>query len=432
MSFPLVREMRISPVTQSRTAVLALIVAIASGCCPFSVTAISESELCKDKKFHHAEGIPFYLPKPLLVISKNFYYIEEAKVGLTQPPPIPNLFDNQANFASLNATASISTNGAAPPAAADGSKPPGARADDPPPPPKPDSCCSTQVLHSGQSIPMAPDCSKQLSVGKPFFTYQILFVPDLTQKHFLRIKGGPGEVRAAMNLVNGWMYTGLGPFYLKDSSTAQNILATGVLAKFAGSGAADVINSVANLSKAFQQSTPNHAAAAMREVSLYAQAASADIVPEVTQCIQAEIHVFEPTVTSDGLTEWREINPAATNFEGHWLGAKELGAKALDKKMAVHTDAAAMMNQIIAQEPGIRAAEAAAEAPARAIFAAQTMNALTNPAVVAGEHAVALQTLAAPPPPKPRCALLDWICGRFRRSQTVNKEANGPTSATQP
>ena len=29
------------------------------------------------------EGIPFYLPKPLLIVAKNFRNLEEAKVGLT-------------------------------------------------------------------------------------------------------------------------------------------------------------------------------------------------------------------------------------------------------------------------------------------------------------------------------------------------------------
>ncbi len=29
-----------------------------------------------------------------------------------------------------------------------------------------------------------------------FFTYQIVFVPDLTQKYGLRITGGAGEIRA--------------------------------------------------------------------------------------------------------------------------------------------------------------------------------------------------------------------------------------------
>ena len=50
-----------------------------------------------------------------------------------------------------------------------------------------------------------------------------------------------------MNMVNGWMYTGMGPFYLKDSSTAQNTMACGVASLFAGRGAADVLNEVGEI-----------------------------------------------------------------------------------------------------------------------------------------------------------------------------------------
>src|SRR5262249_14338522 len=146
---------------------------LGAGCCPFSVTAVSEAEMCKGKKHPQAEGIPFYLPKPLLVISKNFYYIEEAKVGLTKPPPIPNTFDKQWEYVSLSATASISTSGAAAPAA-DGKKPQHEYATDPQPA-KPEACCSTQVLHSPAAIPIAPGDLSKVNTSKPFFTYQIVF-----------------------------------------------------------------------------------------------------------------------------------------------------------------------------------------------------------------------------------------------------------------
>jgi hypothetical protein len=134
---------------------------------PFSVTAVSESEICQGKGHAHPEGIPYYLPKPLLVISKNFTYLEEAQVGLTEPAPIPNQFDKQEAYATLNASAGISTT--APGPAAPG-KPAGAYGDTTPP--KPDSCCCcpTQVLHS-EGIPVAPDCTKKVAAcATPFFT----------------------------------------------------------------------------------------------------------------------------------------------------------------------------------------------------------------------------------------------------------------------
>ena len=80
-----------------------------------------------------------------------------------------------------------------------------------------------------------------------FFTYEIVFVPDLSQKYVLQVNGGPGEMRTAMNLVNGWQFTGLGPYYLKDSSTAQNHIAQGIAINLGLGGASDVINSIANL-----------------------------------------------------------------------------------------------------------------------------------------------------------------------------------------
>ena len=69
----------------------------------------------------------------------------------------------------------------------------------------------------------------------------------LAETHGVRIVGyvvQVGEVRAAMNLVNGWMYTGLGPDDRKDSSKAQNLMAVGVGSMYAGRGIADVVSEV--------------------------------------------------------------------------------------------------------------------------------------------------------------------------------------------
>jgi len=68
---------------------------VAAGCCHPSVTAVplSSWNQCEPP------GIPFYLPKPLLVITKNVRYIEEAHVGLTDSAPIPGTFDDQAKYA---------------------------------------------------------------------------------------------------------------------------------------------------------------------------------------------------------------------------------------------------------------------------------------------------------------------------------------------
>src|SRR5262249_12182922 len=88
-----------------------------AGCHSPSVTAVSLNHYC-DHKFpflydpcKDQEGIPFYLPKPLLIVAKNFRNIEESKVGLTDSAPIPTGFDHQADFANLSAMASFNFDG---------------------------------------------------------------------------------------------------------------------------------------------------------------------------------------------------------------------------------------------------------------------------------------------------------------------------------
>jgi len=190
-----------------------------------------------------APGIPFYLPKPLLVVSKNFYHVEDAKIGLTGSAAIPTSFDSQADYAKLDLTgnfarsgsSSMKSNDAAASENTEGQQVAGV--------------AHSPTLHSS-SIPSGPNSTDLVNDGlgpHMFFTYEIVFVPDLTQKYSLEINGGAGEVRAAMNLVNGWQFTGLGPYYMKDSSTAQNIMANGAALNLGLGGASDVINSVANL-----------------------------------------------------------------------------------------------------------------------------------------------------------------------------------------
>ncbi len=187
-------------------------------------------------------GMPFYLPKPLLVVAKNVRHIDEAKTGLTQPAVIPNAFDNQASFADIKANVTVPGSGdqvASLPAAADTGK-------DTLPSKFDDS--APQALPEGWRGAMTPEGRVQDGLAPDsFYTYQIMFVPDLGQKYGLSIKGKPGEVRAAMNLVNGWMYTGMGPYYMKNSSTAQNTIAAGAAAMFVGRGVADALNSIAGL-----------------------------------------------------------------------------------------------------------------------------------------------------------------------------------------
>jgi len=410
---------------RSRSGHLCAILAIGmAGCCSFSVTAVSES-CCNGKE---PKGIPFYLPKPLLVISKNFQYLEESTVGLTASSPIPDNFDNQAGYASLNAQATFSraetTNPTQPISVTNNAgnvniTAATAHASDP-------------KQHSG-GAPVVPNAAQNTTpTTRPFFTYQIIFIPDLTQKHYLRIKGGPGEVRATMNLVNGWMYTGLGPFYLKDSSTAQNILATGIAANLTAGGVADIINSTANLSKVFQQpGKPGSAKDLMDAFGAGVKKILGEPVPKDTQCVQAEIHVYEPFLTPDGGTEWREINPTATHFEGLLLGRDQLGA-AQKEATAAQADAVKTlqdaMNKLVDGEVEARKVEAKTEADNAAAFRAMALNAAVQPPSPL-ETAAALQALA-PPVPRAKHPLLDWLC--LKRPQVISKEAAGPTTVTVP
>jgi hypothetical protein len=368
----------------------------AAGCCPFSVTAISDAELCRGKWCPEPEGIPFYLPKPLLIISKNFQYIEEPTIGLTQPVQIPNAFDNQANYASLSATASISTTSAGTPSS--GGAGSGSIAD---------TCCPAQVLHSGPGIPLAPCADAAvISSGKPFFTYRIIYVPDLTQKHYLRLKGGPGEVRATLNMVNGWMFTGLGPFYLKDSSTAQNILATGVLAKFGGSGAADVINSAANLSKTL--GTGNGTAALLEQMNAHTRMMMDYLraeVPVKEQIVQAEIHVYEPHVTPDGGTEWREITCPDKIFTAVLPGCTPAGTPMKAVSGFTPDERNSLFNNLKAHQDNVITLAGIAQQNDNTRMGTAVQG-LLSPSAAAVEQS-ALQAITPPPPRKCWC---DWFC----------------------
>jgi hypothetical protein len=159
-----------------------------AGCkCSPSITAVSLTNPCEP------EGIPFYLPKPLLIVAKNFRNIQERTDGLTDPAPIPNSFDNQAADADVKANITNASGGAS---AAD-SAPKGKN-----------GTTNSQGATTERILP--GEVANDGLQPNTFYTYHLVFVPDLTQKYGLRIKGGSGEFRAAMNLVNGWMFTGAG------------------------------------------------------------------------------------------------------------------------------------------------------------------------------------------------------------------------------
>ena len=324
----------------SRTVPLALLLMGISvgalGCQHPTVSAVSLNRHYCDHKFaflydpcKEPEGIPFYLPKPLLIISKNFRNIEEAKVGLTDSAPIPNYYDDQAKYADLNARTNFQgldgSAGAA--VGANSSTSTSTTTNTVPTDAKTVASVAAKTTYSTTAPQVTPGTVASDGL-KPdaFFTYHVIFVPDLTQKYGLKITGGAGEIRAAMNLVNGWQFTGLGPYYMKDSSTTQNILAGGISANLAANGVADVVKQVASLKPggaggpgaAHQSTLPPVSANQLQVLS----DALRQLSPKfLTIPAYAEISIYEPYLSPEGTMEWKliaeksfERNVVATEF----------------------------------------------------------------------------------------------------------------------
>ena len=284
-------------------------VLLVAGCRKPHVTAVS----LQPCNFGEESGIPFYLPKPLLIVSKNFRHIEEAKVGLTDTAPIPNGFDDQAKYADVNARTNFNFD----------SKPAGSSS----------SSTTTntgtanssgQLDYNKRGAPITPENIPSDGLGPDtFYTYQVIFVPDLSQKYGLKIRGGPGEIRAAMNLVNGWQFTGLGPYYMKDSSTAQNILSEGIATRLGGQAVQDVLKGVGELrGKTGIQSEGLHANdPAVHSLASTIEALPAGVAPmKLTDF--AEIRVYEPSLMPDGMMSWQPI--AELSFDREYLGSRKV------------------------------------------------------------------------------------------------------------
>jgi hypothetical protein len=190
-----------------------------------------------DRNSNERDGMPYYLPKPYLFVTKNIRYIPTPTVGLTQTVPIPNSFNSTAgkdNAGGADTSTSPGKSGTAKTSPGDKANVQTAKSPQ-------DGSSSGDTNSSGGSgnaygnqvtgpssvavIPPAP-ISDGL-VPQEFYTYQVVYLPDTTRKYGLRIKGGHGEFRATANFVNGWMYTGPGPFVVSTSTAAQDITATG-------------------------------------------------------------------------------------------------------------------------------------------------------------------------------------------------------------
>jgi len=149
-----------------------------------------------------------------------------------------------------------------------------------------------------------------------FYTYNIIYLPDLTQKYGLRIKGGLGETRATLNIVNGWMHTGPGPYYARNSTTAASIAATGM----AAGNIVDSLGGLAMAKGAGVPIAPNMNLGGGGEAQALELAARGVHLDSSRGTISdyAQIYVFE-SVLEDGQMIWREIPEMRISFDRDFI-----------------------------------------------------------------------------------------------------------------
>jgi hypothetical protein len=164
------------------------------------------------------EAIPYYLPRPYLLVTKNFNVIQTTKKTTTTTKP-------------------------------DGTK--------------------TEVV---EETTQAPDAGpKQQAGGKTVYAYQIVYLPDQCNQFGLRIARGIGTLDSKIKIEDGWKFTGT---ELKtDSKTPETIEAIGKPVSELGQALAAAIGSgarmgVATLSRAPGEELPGEAAEGA-DVALY-------------------------------------------------------------------------------------------------------------------------------------------------------------------
>jgi hypothetical protein len=321
---------------------------LAPGCAHPRITAVN----LNDPKEPH--GIPYYLPKPYLIVSKNIRYIPAPTVGLTTTVPIPAGFDqtgatngggggkasptNQTTQtqgggggaghtnAVTTAAGTNSTPANPPGASAGGSDGAGGGSSS-------GTAYGSQVLGPASIAVVPPASIADGLIPQEFYTYQIVFLPDLTQKYGLRIKGGAGEFRATENLVNGWMHTGPGPIYMRDSFTAQSVTASGEAVANVGGTLGQVALSafgIPTLPGAAQAGAAAKSAGAVVTGAQTNKAALTAAAPAVSEIRNyAQIYVFEPVVIDhpDGsrAVEWRQMG-GLPSFSRDWIELERAAA----------------------------------------------------------------------------------------------------------
>jgi hypothetical protein len=141
------------------------------------------------------EAMPYYLPKPYLLVTKNFNLIQTTKTTTTTTKP-------------------------------DGTK--------------------IQVIEESSQGPSAG--GKALAPGKTVYAYQIVYLPDPCKLYGLAISRGIGTLDSEIELEDGWKFTGT---RLKtDSKTPETIEALGKPISELGQALAGAVGSGARLAGA--------------------------------------------------------------------------------------------------------------------------------------------------------------------------------------
>lgn len=138
------------------------------------------------------EGMPYYLPRPYLLVTKNFNLVETTTKTTTTTRP-------------------------------DGTK--------------------IEVVEEASASPNAG--ARQSAAGKTLYAYQIVYLPDQCQLYGLRVARGIGTLDSRIELEEGWKFTGTS---LKtDSKTPETIEALGKPVSELGKALAGALASGARL-----------------------------------------------------------------------------------------------------------------------------------------------------------------------------------------
>lgn len=151
----------------------------------------------KAKTHSPGKGIPYYLPHPYLVVTKNLVFVATEKTESTA---------NQAAGKTTTENANKNSD-------------------------KNDNSAKNDTV-----------------LNKDAYAMQVIYLPDADQKYALYYNRGTGTYDSAVTLIDGWKLTGLNT--KGDSKTAEIIQAVGTALKDTASAAASAATGIAALKAA--------------------------------------------------------------------------------------------------------------------------------------------------------------------------------------